>query len=67
MKVKRYVSKNSSYEMDFQYSFASEGDDLTFLSPLSEQQENFLKILHHQKLNENTENKNTISRLKSKI
>lgn len=67
MKVKRYVSKNSFHEMDFQYSFANNGDDITFLSPLSEQQENFLKILHYQKLNENTENKNTISRLKSKI
>lgn len=51
-KVKRYIRKNIGYSVDFEYSFANNGDDINSLTPFGKNQENFLKFLYHQKLDE---------------
>lgn len=51
-KIKRYIQQNGSYQLDFEYSFANSGDDVTYLSPFGKNQEDFLKMLHHQILDE---------------
>ena len=51
-KIKRYIQQNGFYHFDFQYSFTNSGDNIDFLSPFGKNQEDFLKVLHHQKLDE---------------
>lgn len=69
--AKRYLFKGDNYnygffDLDFEYSFARNGEDNIFLSPFGKQQKNFLSVLHHQKIEDILGPKNTTG-LKVKI